>query len=882
LLKEIYPKLPFAFSSLADEIGVKKSTMRNYNLRKIPKEKQSLLKEVILKKLILKLEKINEALTFIKGIKEFGWDVVESVEVINYDDFVYDFIVPEGHSFIGGNMPTIMHNTQLGLTLAVNVQLPIDKGGANGKSVFIDTEGTFRPARIKQIAEGLGANSEKVLKNIFVARAFNSLPGSEKVYILNDNEFHKENIESVVNGRKEHKILTFAFDSSGKMQPTLVTNLISHYVPENESIYTLKTKFGREISVTGSHSLFKGVRKGKKGATVRREKGNMRPEAVEVSSLNIGDHIAIPKFLPMIEKDVDKFKIINKFPDDIKKEIKIVDCGIKLVCTGKHKALVFSKHVSVDEDLLWLLGFAIAEGNSQYKDRLVRVRLSSEIKYLKKAQRIIKEKFGLDTHLHEKVYTLLISSRLFSLVLKYVFDIRVDKKSPEREIPGWIMQLPLKKLKHFIKGYWDGDGYHAESARKRRLIFHTSSRELANDVSLALLRFGVLSSIFEIKLDSRKDYKDYWSKHYRVEAAGLSSNDILNLENVNQNLNAPVFGDLVFAQISSINKRLIKKEMKVYDFEVFSSNAPHQNFLGGFGGVCCHNSDHQMLLMDKVSEMIKKGEQIKLIVIDSLTAHFRAEYAGRGTLADRQHKINKYIHDLMRLAEQHNLAVYVTNQVMANPAQMFGDPTTPVGGHIVGHACFSQDTKVALADGRNLSFAELIKEHKQGKINFTFTIDRNNKIKIAEIKDPRKTGNAEIMKVILDNGEEIKCTLDHKFMLRDGSYKEAQYLRPNDSLMPLCSGNINKQTLLLPISQNTNHKVFRKEFLKEFADVYDLTIDDTHNFALAAGIFVHNSTYRLYLRRGKQGSRVAKLIDSPNLPDNETVFFVTNKGVVDG
>ena len=64
--------------------------------------------------------------------------------------------------------------TQLGSTLAVNVQLPVENGGANGKCVFIDTEGTFRPARIKQIAEGLGANPEKVLKNIFVARAFNS------------------------------------------------------------------------------------------------------------------------------------------------------------------------------------------------------------------------------------------------------------------------------------------------------------------------------------------------------------------------------------------------------------------------------------------------------------------------------------------------------------------------------------------------------------------------------------------------------------------------------------------------------------------------------------------------------------------------------------
>jgi len=64
--------------------------------------------------------------------------------------------------------------TQLGLTLAVNVQLPVEQGGGGGKAVFIDTEGTFRPDRIKQIAEAIGANPDKVLKNILVARAFNS------------------------------------------------------------------------------------------------------------------------------------------------------------------------------------------------------------------------------------------------------------------------------------------------------------------------------------------------------------------------------------------------------------------------------------------------------------------------------------------------------------------------------------------------------------------------------------------------------------------------------------------------------------------------------------------------------------------------------------
>lgn len=99
------------------------------------------------------------------------------------------------------------------------------------------------------------------------------------------------------------------------------------------------------------------------------------------------------------------------------------------------------------------------------------------------------------------------------------------------------------------------------------------------------------------------------------------------------------------------------------------------------------NSDHQMLLLDKVAELIKNGEPIRLMIIDSLTAHFRAEYSGRGQLADRQQRLNRYLHNLMKIAEQNNLAVYVTNQVMSDPAQMFGDPTKAIGGNIVGHAC---------------------------------------------------------------------------------------------------------------------------------------------------------------------------------------------------
>ena len=96
------------------------------------------------------------------------------------------------------------------------------------------------------------------------------------------------------------------------------------------------------------------------------------------------------------------------------------------------------------------------------------------------------------------------------------------------------------------------------------------------------------------------------------------------------------------------------------------------------------NSNHQMLLTEKAAELCRQFP-VRLIVVDSLTAHFRAEFIGRGTLAERQQKLNRHMHDLQRLGSLYNAAVVVTNQVAAKPDAFFGDPTRAIGGHIVGH-----------------------------------------------------------------------------------------------------------------------------------------------------------------------------------------------------
>jgi DNA repair protein RadA len=101
------------------------------------------------------------------------------------------------------------------------------------------------------------------------------------------------------------------------------------------------------------------------------------------------------------------------------------------------------------------------------------------------------------------------------------------------------------------------------------------------------------------------------------------------------------------------------------------------------------NSNHQILLAEKAQELAREHEDdefpVRLLCVDSLTAHFRAEYVGRGQLADRQQKLNKHLHELDKVGNLHNTVVLVTNQVASNPDSYFGDPTQPIGGNILGH-----------------------------------------------------------------------------------------------------------------------------------------------------------------------------------------------------
>jgi len=176
-LRELIDILPFPYKTLSVLLGVNRSTLQNYLIRGLPKrnrEMVKLIKMLIIREIDKRLKLLEECLRTCELISKFSWDEIKRIEEVQYNDYVYDFVVPDGHTFVGGFAPLLLHNTQLAHQLSVNVQLPPEKGGLGKSAVYIDCEGTFSPNRIVSMAKAKGLDPQTALKNVFVARAFNA------------------------------------------------------------------------------------------------------------------------------------------------------------------------------------------------------------------------------------------------------------------------------------------------------------------------------------------------------------------------------------------------------------------------------------------------------------------------------------------------------------------------------------------------------------------------------------------------------------------------------------------------------------------------------------------------------------------------------------
>jgi UDP-glucuronate decarboxylase len=471
-----------------------------------------------------------------------------------------------------------------------------------------------------------------------IVRIFNSIPGDEFTVVFDNDRMYFGPIEEWVTtieagGIEGRKILVPAFDpATCRMALKPVSAVIKH--PCQSDVYEVTMRYGRRIRVTEDHSLFRrGV--------------NGRPEPIPVSRLTAGDYVAIPSVLPVVEQDVAdislaghlmatrddselwnfavaspslgpvveqhreaihellkrsgrirarrfrnglvgasrKFERASFLPLAVVKQLEVpvpTDGRLRMVSGGARAWL--PTEIRVTDDLLWLLGFFLAEGGTDRKGTSSFLSFSSDERYLERAASIFEGQLGLQVVWQRpatgRAPAIFVHSGLLLLLFAEVFQVL------RPEIPSWILQLPLGRLKWFLEGYREGDGTHRGKTLGHELCFDTVSERRAKDLALILLRFGVVASV-------GREYGERRFPFYRLTAGEVSNFDILQWDGgVTQTLDARRQGDLVWAQVSSVSRSITTAH--VYDFSVPEA----ENFFGGIG-VCCHNTyGPRMRLMD--------------------------------------------------------------------------------------------------------------------------------------------------------------------------------------------------------------------------------------------------------------------------------------------
>ncbi|HZS06415.1 MAG TPA: NAD-dependent epimerase/dehydratase family protein [Blastocatellia bacterium] len=464
--------------------------------------------------------------------------------------------------------------------------------------------------------------------------------------LFNDETAHIEAIEDYSDSVEAsplivpRRIYVPAFNpETFRMELRLANALIKHSSTHNDA-FLIRTRYGRQVKVTGDHSVFRRNAQG-------------QPEAIPVRQLKEGDYVAIPAYLPVVEQELKSINIAEhlihhaageelwKFALVAAELVPLIeenkDFIMEVVAESGHftseqgprraayeawwkyrrdgmlplhivSALMrrgpwqwpsaallrpykngggtsVRNSVEVTDDLLWLLGLYVAEGCSVAKDGDYRLLLSSDQAFIERAGRILTDHFGVEPRFippdARRAPELYIDSRILFYAFQNIF--RVVGKSHDVRIPAWIMQLPLARVKYFLEGYREGDGTHKNYPEKRELTFVTVSEGLATDLVYLLLRFGILASVGNYE-STIKRYPDRRYPFHAVTVCEVSDFNILNWDSgVTQQLNAARLGDLVWAQIRSITP--VEPTPYVYDFSVEG----FENFVAG-NGVACHNT----------------------------------------------------------------------------------------------------------------------------------------------------------------------------------------------------------------------------------------------------------------------------------------------------
>ncbi|HIH15296.1 MAG: DNA repair protein RadA [archaeon GW2011_AR17] len=677
--------------------------------------------------------------------------------------------------------------------LAINALDINEQGEPQCFSIWIDSENTFRPERIKEICEHNNWDPMTILKNIKVVRAFNSdhqMMCAEKIEDLITKEGLKVKLVivdslmthfrsefcvtpnmDVIGNPKIKNITEYAEGEKVLTHKGRFTNILSTQKQEYEGkIVRIRPAYLPAFTLTPDHSVLavKRIRntwyKNQSTYTMKDSSNYSKvfpgknhyklfegygPDWIMAGTLEKGDYLAYPVLTETKDQDfflltdyttspfpVSEGKIqvkdffhgqdvyetiLKEYAQDtskgkmmeLSKKHQIPMSTISQWVNGKQKSLdplTLDVHVPITEESLRLFGYYIAEGHVNDHQVIFTFHVK-EKEYIQDVERLMKKVFGISAnkeHIEENAYRIVFSHK----VLAEAFGNLFGKLAPNKKMPLWVLNLPVEKQREIIKGHWSGDG--TTSAWGYR--FDTTSKLLAEQIKQILLRMRIIPCM-RIDTSGRKKQK------YVIEAFGK--------------------------QLSSFSEQMRLEEHPLTQKRKQSYNH------GWFEG------DYAFLPIRETKETEYKGPVYNLEVeedssyaLSSVVVH----NCGRGTLADRQQKINKHMHALMKLADTKNLCVYVTNQVMSKPDTFFGDPTAAIGGNIVGHNCLTEDSLIQMHDGDIVPMFEIFDKERVCSVNFTNGM-QSVPSKIGKIVVRNDIDKEYIIKTL----NRITCSPGHRF-----------------------------------------------------------------------------------------------------------------------
>jgi nucleoside-diphosphate-sugar epimerase/intein/homing endonuclease len=462
-----------------------------------------------------------------------------------------------------------------------------------------------------------------------IARIFNSILADEQVLYDDGVELRREPVEVLARRLGGQVDLDGyrvpAFDRDGKVVAAEASALLGH--PTEAKCYQVHTRYGRSIRVTGDHSLF-----------VKGSDGLPRP--CPVSRLRADDKIAIASVVRVPERDraqVDMVEVWDQGGND-PWNLMIHGAGLGAVAwerrfelfaaiakrnprtaprwrchvwgeianhrkrdqlplgalralgiaipsqawvrlRTKGRSAVLPRFVELTDEVLWLLGLYVAEGCRSEGPKSAFIVLTCDEATLDRAAKILQR----DLNLHV-VRTRASSTRTGAIftharLLLLILDHLGFSAGPKR-LPGWVLGLPLARLKWVLEGYREGDGVHSGKKFEEgiRHEFSTTSTELKDDLVVAFGRFGLLPSVGRYRSTFRQRTGDRRYPFWRLTLANVHPWSPLDWDRgVRQRINARRSGDLVWAAVTRIEE--IPATRLVYDFSV----PGHENFWAGSG-----------------------------------------------------------------------------------------------------------------------------------------------------------------------------------------------------------------------------------------------------------------------------------------------------------